>query len=71
MQKKISIIIACRNEDKHIVNVLESIEKGSFPLADIEVIVVDGMSEDSTIKNIKKYINISYSCKSKCFYKPR
>ena len=59
MQKKISIIIACRNEDKHIVNVLESIEKGSFPLADIEVIVVDGMSEDSTIKNIKKYQNSS------------
>ena len=68
----ISIIIPCRNEEKFIGKCLESILTQDYlyphPIpppqvgrekergGDIEVLVIDGMSEDGTRKNIEKYI---------------
>lgn len=44
----VSVIIPCRNEEKFIGECLRSIIESDFPLKDLEVIVVDGMSEDRT-----------------------
>ncbi|MCX6764122.1 MAG: glycosyltransferase family 2 protein [Candidatus Nealsonbacteria bacterium] len=55
----ISIIIPCRNEEKFIGRCLDSIINNDYPKDKIEILVIDGSSEDET-KNIildysKKY----------------
>ena len=55
MLKKISIVVACRNEEDHVVNMIKSVENSLYPLENIEVIIVDGMSQDNSIENINKY----------------
>ncbi len=51
----ISIIIPCRNEGKYIKKCLDSIVKQDYPKNGIEVLAIDGMSEDGTRKIIKDY----------------
>jgi len=51
----VSIIIPCRNEEKYIKRCLESIIINNYPKEKLEVIVVDGMSEDKTREIIKEY----------------
>jgi len=53
---KVSIIIPCRNEEKHIGKCLDSLLKNNYPKDLIEIIVIDGMSKDDTREIIKKYI---------------
>jgi len=53
--KKISIIIPCRNEEKFIANTLESIINGSYPLEKMEILIIDGMSDDTTREIVGKY----------------
>ncbi len=52
---KISIIIPCRNEEKFIEKVIKSILNQTYPKDKLEVIFVDGMSEDRTQDIIKEY----------------
>jgi glycosyltransferase involved in cell wall biosynthesis len=51
----ISIIIPCRNEEKYIKKCLESIIEQDYPKDKLEVLVIDGMSEDKTKEIIKGY----------------
>jgi cellulose synthase/poly-beta-1,6-N-acetylglucosamine synthase-like glycosyltransferase len=51
----ISVIIPCRNEEKYIKNCLESIIKNDYPKDKLEIIVIDGMSEDNTTNLAKEY----------------
>ena len=51
----ISIVIPCRNEGVFISTCLESILKNDYDHSKLEILVVDGMSEDSTISIIKDY----------------
>ena len=44
----VSIIIPCRNEEKFIGKCLDSILAQDYPQEKMEVLVVDGMSEDKT-----------------------
>src|SRR5690348_8537571 len=44
----VSIIIPCRNESAHIATCLDSILANDYPTERIEIIVVDGMSDDGT-----------------------
>jgi cellulose synthase/poly-beta-1,6-N-acetylglucosamine synthase-like glycosyltransferase len=56
----VSIIIPCRNEEKFIGKCLESILNQDYPKEKMEVLVVDGMSEDRTreiISNLKSKIS--------------
>jgi len=46
MQSVISIIIPCRNEEKFIRKCLDSIIAQDYPKDGLEVLAVDGMSED-------------------------
>jgi len=52
MSPKLSIIIPTLNEEKGIVKTLRQINKLNI---DKEVLVVDGLSTDDTVKNAKRY----------------
>jgi len=52
---KISIIIPCRNEEKYISRCIESIIKQTYPTDKVEILIIDGMSEDNTRGVIEKY----------------
>ncbi len=56
MAKLVSIIIPTRNEERFILNTLESIMAQDYPSELIEVIIADGESDDSTGKLIEKFI---------------
>jgi glycosyltransferase involved in cell wall biosynthesis len=51
----VSIIIPCRNEEKFIGKCLESIIMNDFPKEKLELLVIDGMSEDKTREIINNY----------------
>ena len=51
----VSIIIPCRNEVKFIGKSLESILSNDYPKDKIEVLVIDGMSDDSTREIVNNY----------------
>ena len=53
----ISIILPIRNEENHISDVLESIINQNKINYDFEIIVVDGMSTDSTRDIVNEFIN--------------
>jgi glycosyltransferase involved in cell wall biosynthesis len=59
----VSVIIPCRNEEKFIEPCLETILTQDYPENEIEIIIVDGMSDDNTREIIldyaKKYPNIT------------
>ena len=50
----VSIIIPCRNEEKFISKCLDSIIANDYPKDKLEILVVDGMSEDRTREIIEK-----------------
>ncbi|MEO1927635.1 MAG: glycosyltransferase family 2 protein [Nautiliaceae bacterium] len=52
---KISIIIPILNEEKYITKCLSSIIESDFDKNDMEVLLIDGGSEDKTIEIIKEY----------------
>lgn len=47
-QKKVAIVIPCRNEEQYIERCLLSIIQQSYPLSQMSIIVVDGFSTDKT-----------------------
>lgn len=52
----VSVIIPCRNEEKFIARCLDSILMNDFPKEALEVLVVDGQSEDKTREIIGSYV---------------
>jgi len=53
----VSAIVPCRNEEKFIGKCLDSILNQDYLKENLEILVVDGMSEDETKEIIKKYAN--------------
>lgn len=53
--KKVSVIIPVRNEERTVSNCIDSLLNNSYK--NIEIIVVDGMSNDRTVEVIKGYID--------------
>lgn len=51
----VSIIVPCRNEEKFIGVCLDSIAAMDYPKGRLEVVVVDGMSEDRTREIVEGY----------------
>jgi glycosyltransferase involved in cell wall biosynthesis len=51
----VSILIPCRNEREYIIPCLDSILAGDFPLDDLEIIVIDGLSDDGTAEIVQRY----------------
>ena len=54
--ESVSVIIAARNEERHIARCLDSILAEDFPSSMLEVIVVDDHSEDGTATIINGYL---------------
>src|SRR5437763_16249538 len=44
----VSVIVPCRNEERYIARCLDSIAATDYPRERLEVLVVDGVSEDRT-----------------------
>ena len=51
----VSIIIPCYNEQATIRSLLEAIHAQTYPLADLEVVIADGLSTDRTRSEIAAY----------------
>lgn len=52
---KVSFIIPVLNEEKNIVNCLESVLRQNFPKKDVEVVVIDAMSKDKTVEFAREW----------------
>jgi glycosyltransferase involved in cell wall biosynthesis len=53
---KVSIIVPCRNEVNFIAKFLDSLLVNDYPKTNMEVLIVEGMSDDGTRDIIKAYI---------------
>lgn len=51
----ISVIVAARNEEKHLPNLLESLVSQNYPKENYEIIIIDDRSEDESASIVKKY----------------
>lgn len=51
----VSILIPCRNEEQFIGRCLDSILANDYPYEQLEILVLDGMSEDDTRQIVKGY----------------
>jgi len=52
----VTVIIPCRNEESFIEKVLNSIITQDYPKDKLEILVVDGMSDDGTRRIIESYV---------------
>lgn len=59
LQPLVTVLIPCRNEEENIAKVIENIYKSEYDIARLEVIVVDGLSNDNT-KNILNALQKAY-----------
>src|SRR5882762_6387215 len=55
---RVSVIVACRNERKHIRNCLDSLCRQALGDIKIEVLIADGMSDDGTRQILDLYRRI-------------
>ena len=55
MMPVVSVILPIRNEENNIKNTIDSILNQSYDLSRVQIIVVDGMSDDSTRNILKEY----------------
>src|SRR3989442_8114447 len=53
---KVSVIVPCRNEERYIARCLDSIMATDYPSDRLEVLVVDGQSEDRTRAILAEYV---------------
>ena len=51
----ISLIIPCRNEEKHLKSLFESLDAQKVEGAEMEILFVDGMSTDNTLGLLRAY----------------
>jgi len=59
--RRVTVIVPCRNEVHHIAACLDSILASAHPAEQLEVLVVDGMSDDGTRQLIAQYAT-NYPC---------
>lgn len=55
--KTVTIIIPCRNEEKYIGGCLDSLLANDYPKEYMEILVIDGMSQDKTRQLVVNYID--------------
>jgi glycosyltransferase involved in cell wall biosynthesis len=57
----VSVVIPCRNEARYIAGCLDSVLQNGYPLERMEVLIVDGQSEDGTQAIVRGYAS-QYPC---------
>jgi succinoglycan biosynthesis protein ExoA len=55
MNRTVSIVIPCYNEEKYIRNLLTAIRTQTYPISRMEVVIADGMSTDQTRLEISDF----------------
>lgn len=55
MKPSVSIIIPCRNEEKFIRKCIDSVLGNGYPADDMEILIIDGMSDDDTKRIVEEY----------------
>lgn len=55
MKNELAIVIPCKNEEKYIGKLLNSLSQQTYPMKDVEIIVADANSTDNTLKIIQEY----------------
>jgi cellulose synthase/poly-beta-1,6-N-acetylglucosamine synthase-like glycosyltransferase len=53
--KFISVIVAARNEEEHILPLLQALKEQSYPTEYFEIIIVDDFSTDATATRVKNF----------------
>ncbi len=53
--KSVSVVVPCRNEEKYIALCLDSLLTNGFPIEYLEILVVDGNSEDRTLPILRDF----------------
>lgn len=51
----VTVVVPCRNEEKHIARCLDTILANDYPKERMEILVLDGMSEDGTREIVNEY----------------
>ncbi len=51
----VTVIVPCRNEERFIAKCLDSIIANDYPKDKLEILIIDGMSEDRTRKLLENY----------------
>ena len=69
--KTVSIVVPCYNEEKTIFALLEAIFRQTYPKEFMEVIIADGMSTDSTLKQIAKFAELHKSLSVRVIENPK
>ncbi len=54
--RKVTVIVPCRNEEKFIEKVINNLLSQTYPKDKLEVLFVDGLSEDRTREIIETYV---------------
>lgn len=54
-EARVSVVIPCLNEVHYISNCLDNIITGDFPTERLEILVVDGMSDDGSRERVRAY----------------
>jgi glycosyltransferase involved in cell wall biosynthesis len=57
----VSVIVPCRNEERRVAQCLDSILANDYPQERLEILVLDGMSEDRTREVVTEYTR-RYHC---------
>ncbi len=52
MKSLVSVIVPCRNEEKHIKFCIEAILENDYGRENIEIIIVDGLSTDNSVQKV-------------------
>jgi len=68
---EVSIIIPARNEEKFIGRCLKSIISQDYPKGSLEILVIDGFSQDKTREIVEKYKIQATSCKLRLLDNPK
>lgn len=55
MSIEVSVIVPCRNERRYIAAFLDSLLRSDYPSGSLEVLVIDGMSNDGTRDVVSEY----------------
>ncbi len=67
----VSIIVPCYNEQNTICLLLEAIAAQTYPIADLEVILADGGSQDETVRRITDFAQSHPKLKIQLINNPR
>lgn len=64
----VSVIVAIRNEEKNVLNLLQHLVNQDYPKSNFEVILIDDHSEDKTVEVVESFLAIDAATKVKLIH---